>query len=172
MQAIKSAGNDWSSLTLKLMGRVIRSPKQRVPVAPQKGPRSNKKLFEKKKIYFNGRNIKSMCYDEQIYYTHQSAFTFLRIWKLYSWKFRIWFYLCGDKLLLKNVDIGYNLHTKTITFSLNWYFWHKIPYLLFNRNTWRKLKLFKGSLDETIAHTMHCRVCKFQFTSCIVFPAK
>ena len=32
----KSAGDDRSTLTLKLMGRVIRSPKQRVPVAPQK----------------------------------------------------------------------------------------------------------------------------------------
>ena len=31
-----------STLTSKLMGRVIRSPKLRVPVAPQSGPRSNK----------------------------------------------------------------------------------------------------------------------------------
>ena len=29
------------------MGRVIRSPKQRVPVAPQNGPRSNKKTKNK-----------------------------------------------------------------------------------------------------------------------------
>ena len=44
----KSAGNDRSTLTLKLMGRVIPSPKQRVPVAPQNGPRSHKNF--KKKI--------------------------------------------------------------------------------------------------------------------------
>ena len=38
----KSTGDDRSNLTLKLMGRLIWSPKQRVPVAPQNGPRSNK----------------------------------------------------------------------------------------------------------------------------------
>ena len=38
----KSACDNRSTLTLKLMGRVIRSPKQRAPVAQQNGPRSNK----------------------------------------------------------------------------------------------------------------------------------
>ena len=43
----KSAGNDRSTLTLKFMGRVIQSLKQRVPVGPQNGPRSNKNLRKK-----------------------------------------------------------------------------------------------------------------------------
>ena len=38
----KSAGDDQSALTLKPMGRVLRSPDQRVPVAPQNGPRASK----------------------------------------------------------------------------------------------------------------------------------
>ena len=33
------------------MGRVIRSLKQRVPVAPQNGPRSNKNFFKKPVIH-------------------------------------------------------------------------------------------------------------------------
>ena len=45
----KGAGDDRSTLTLKLMGRVIRSPKQRVPVAPQNGPRPTK--LRKKKNF-------------------------------------------------------------------------------------------------------------------------
>ena len=44
----KSAGDDWSTLTLKPMDIVIQSPKQRVPVVPQNGPRSNKNLKKKK----------------------------------------------------------------------------------------------------------------------------
>ena len=43
----KSAGDDGATLTLKIMVRVIRSPKQRVPMAPQNGPRSNKTLIKK-----------------------------------------------------------------------------------------------------------------------------
>ena len=39
-----------STLTLKLMGRVIRSQKQGVPVAPQNGPRSNKDLKIKQNV--------------------------------------------------------------------------------------------------------------------------
>ena len=44
----KSAGDDESSLGLKHMGRVIQSPKQRVPVPPQNRPQSNKNFLEKK----------------------------------------------------------------------------------------------------------------------------
>ena len=47
----KSTGHDESTLTLKLMGGVITSPKQRVPVAPQNGPRSNKNLKKKFGIF-------------------------------------------------------------------------------------------------------------------------
>ena len=43
----KNAGDNESILDSKLVDRVIRSPKQRVPVAPQNGPRSNKNLFFK-----------------------------------------------------------------------------------------------------------------------------
>ena len=45
----KSASDDESTLALKPMGRVIRIPKQRVPVAPQNGPQSNKTMKMKKK---------------------------------------------------------------------------------------------------------------------------
>ena len=42
----KSTSNDGSSLALKLLGKVIRSPKQRVLLAPQNGPQSNKNIFK------------------------------------------------------------------------------------------------------------------------------
>ena len=47
------AGDDESTVILKPMGRVIRSPKQRVAVAPQHGPRSNENCLKKemKAIY-------------------------------------------------------------------------------------------------------------------------
>ena len=45
----KSTGDDLCPLTLKIMDRVIRSPKQRVPVAPQNGPWSNKTYKKLKK---------------------------------------------------------------------------------------------------------------------------
>ena len=43
----ESTCHDESTLAMKLMGRVIQSPEQKVPVAPQNGPRSNKN-FKKK----------------------------------------------------------------------------------------------------------------------------
>ena len=41
----QSAGDDGSTLALKHMGRVNRSPKQRVLVAPQNGDLSPQKFF-------------------------------------------------------------------------------------------------------------------------------
>ena len=61
MKRQKSAGDDRSTLTLKLMGRVIRSPKQRAPVAPQNGPQSNKNLKEKKRIKVNLQKRPTPC---------------------------------------------------------------------------------------------------------------
>ena len=47
----KSAGDDESRLALKLMSRVTRRPKQRVPVTPQNGPWSNKNLVTTYFVY-------------------------------------------------------------------------------------------------------------------------
>ena len=44
----KTTGDDRSTLTLKPMGRVIQNTKQRVPVVPQNGLRSNKNFNNKK----------------------------------------------------------------------------------------------------------------------------
>ena len=53
----KRAG-DGVTLALKRMGRVIRSPKQREPAAPQSGPRSNKNFKkEKTKIKQNPSDL-------------------------------------------------------------------------------------------------------------------
>ena len=43
-----SAGDDGSTLALKPMGRVNRSPKQRAPVAPQNSDLSPQKIYLKK----------------------------------------------------------------------------------------------------------------------------
>ena len=48
----KNVGDDQSTLTLKLLGRVILSPKQMVLVAPQNGPRFNKNFKKKFRILF------------------------------------------------------------------------------------------------------------------------
>ena len=45
-QATKECRNDESTLALKPMSRVIQSPKQRVPVAPQNGSWSNKNFVK------------------------------------------------------------------------------------------------------------------------------
>ena len=59
----KSIGDDQSTLTLKHMGKVIQSPKQMIPVAPQNGPRSNKtlkKFLNTKLIYRTQFNVAAL----------------------------------------------------------------------------------------------------------------
>ena len=64
-QATKSTGNDESTLALKPRGRFIQSPKQRVPVAPQNGPRSNKNFLFFKCISLTGDELRQKCETER-----------------------------------------------------------------------------------------------------------
>ena len=68
MQATESAGNGASTLALKPVGGVNRSPKQRVPVDPQNGDIATAKEFLKKKtkqqkpiISFQAAESKPKC---------------------------------------------------------------------------------------------------------------
>ena len=46
----QSAGDDGSTLALKPVGRVNRSPKQRAPVDPQNGDLSPQKIYKEKSV--------------------------------------------------------------------------------------------------------------------------
>ena len=50
----KTAGDDGPTRTLKLKGRVIRSPQRAVPIAPQNGLRFKKKFKKRKEKELNG----------------------------------------------------------------------------------------------------------------------